>query len=175
MKQLDYSVLREIQKKEMESTTLVHFDEDFYIRASEFLKGKKEAAFSSGSTQAIREYENIKRMINAIKERREEKIILMAIRGEESRSGLAPEEEEMLNGLSDCIRKFRDKIGVILAEEKKAMIQKRNVRRIKFLRNVEPYKGIDNNVYGPFKNGEEIELPADEAEWLLKAKIAESI
>lgn len=46
-------------------------------------------------------------------------------------------------------------------------------RRIRLLQDVTPYKGLDNAVYGPFRKGDECTLPPPEAEWLLKARMAE--
>jgi DNA replication initiation complex subunit (GINS family) len=171
--EISYSVLREIQKKEMGSTKIVALDSDFYTKASEFIEKKRSDAFSSGSTLQIREYENIKKIIHSIKERREEKIVLMAIRGEETHKGLTPEEEELLREFSDSVNRFRKKVTDMFFEEEKPV--RKNLRKVKLLKDVDPYKGLDDNVYGPFKSGEEIELPPSEAEWLLKAKLAESV
>jgi len=44
---------------------------------------------------------------------------------------------------------------------------------VRILKEVPAYKGADNIVYGPFKTGEVPELPASEAEWLVKGKFAE--
>lgn len=175
MKPLTYSLLREIQKKEIESTKLNVLEEDFYYTASEFLRTKKEEALSSRSMLAIREYENIKKIVNTIKERREEKIILMAIRGEGSAAGITPEEAELLSELSTSVFKFRGKVLKLFPSDENEKIPE-NIKkpsRVKLLKDIEPYKGIDNNVYGPFRVGEEVSLPKEEAEWLLKAKIAE--
>ncbi len=169
--EINYSALREIQKKEMDSTKIVVLEKDFYSEASKFLESRKAEAFGSGSSLPIREYENIKKIIHSIKERREEKIVLMAIRGEETHKGLTPEESELLKELSGSVRKFREKVTGSFPEKP----VKKNIRKVKLLKDVDPYKGLDNNVYGPYKSGEEIELPPTEAEWLLKAKLAESI
>ncbi len=171
--EINYSVLREIQKKEMESTKIVTLDGDFYVKASEFLEKKKNDALSSGSILPIREYENIKKIIHSIKERREEKIVLMAIRGEGTNKGLTPEEGDLLAELSASVGRFRKRVTEMFSEEEKTV--KKDIRRVKLLKDVDPYKGLDDNVYGPFRNGEEIELPPAEAEWLLKAKLAENV
>ncbi|NYZ77453.1 DNA replication complex GINS family protein [Candidatus Micrarchaeota archaeon] len=177
MKPLNYSILREIQKKETDSTRLSSLEEDFYDAASDFLRQKREEAFSNGSMPAIREYENIKKIISTIKERREEKIVLMAIRGEGTPGGLTPDEVELLKELSDSVKRFRGKMSELFSSEEngKAFAPRKKSRRVKLLKDVEPYKGLDNGVYGPFKSGEEVELPPEEAEWLLKAKMAETI
>jgi len=170
MKPLDYSLLREIQKNELESTRLTPLDADFYENASGFLSTKKSEAFASGSALSIKEYENIKKILTTIKERREEKIILMAIRGEGTSGGLTPEEKKLLKELSDSVKKFRESVS---DSEEKTLAVPEKKKKVKLLKDVEPYKGLDNSVYGPFKSGDEVELPSAEAEWLLKAKMAE--
>jgi len=173
MKSLSYSLLREIQKKELDSTRITPLDEGFYQEASDFLKKKKGEAFSSGSSLSIKEYENIKKIIDTIKERREEKIVLMAIRGDGNTSGLTPEEKGLLKELSGAVEKFRGKVLELLAEEETTLPEKKS--KVKLLKDIEPYKGLDSNVYGPFRSGDEIELPSEEAEWLLKARMAEKV
>jgi len=172
MKPLDYSLLRDIQKNELESTKLTSLEENFYANASEFLSVRKKEAFASGSTLSIREYENIKKILTTIKERREEKIILMAIRGEGNSGRLTPEEKKLLKELSDAVKKFRESIADSSASEESTLPVPEK-KKVKLLKDVEPYKGLDNNVYGPYKSGDEVELPPAEAEWLLKAKMAE--
>lgn len=171
MKPLDYSLLRDIQKNELESTKPTPLEENFYANASDFLSTRKKEAFASGSTLSIREYENIKKILTTIKERREEKIILMAIRGDGNSGRLTPEEKKLLKELSDAVRKFRESIADSASEESTLPVPEK--KKVKLLKDIEPYKGLDNNVYGPYKSGDEIELPPAEAEWLLKAKMAE--
>ena len=174
MKTLDYALLREIQKKETGSTKIVSLEEGFYTNASEFLKKRKEEAFASGSTLSIREYENIKKIIDTIKERREEKIVLMSIRGDATQSGLTPEERELLGEFSGAVKKFREKVSELLSSgENRTSAPER--KKVKLLKDIEPYKGIDSRIYGPFKKDDKTELPAGEAEWLLKAKMAEIV
>jgi len=166
---LNYSNLREIQKKEMESAAITPLEDDFYEKVSELLKKKKESAVKSQSILEIREYENMKKIIISIQSKREEKMVLMALRGETEGKGLTSEEKKMVDELSKTIQKYRGSMD-ISTEEEKEDVKKKTVRIIK---HIEQYKGIDNDLYGPFKEGEEVLLPAGEAEWLLKAKMAE--
>jgi DNA replication initiation complex subunit (GINS family) len=171
---LDYSVLRDIQKKEMESSAIVHLPEDFYQTVSELLAKKKEEAFSSQSLLAIKEYENIKKIIRSIAAKREEKIALMTVRGENGAEGLTTEEREMFKGLSSIIMDSREKVKNVWSKEESSSSNSLE-RRIKILKDVAQYRGIDNSLYGPFKEGEEQTLPSQEAEWLLKAGMAEAL
>ena len=168
---LNYSDLRDIQKREMESSALVALSEDFYQSICRLLADKKSAVQSSKSILAIKEYENIKKILLSIQAKREEKIVLMAVRGETAGGGLTSEEREMLKELSSIVNRSRAAIkGVWDSED---AVPAHDERRIKMLQDVAQYKGLDNAVYGPFRKGEEQMLPNVEAEWLLKSRMAE--
>ncbi|MFH1520372.1 MAG: hypothetical protein ABID61_01880 [Candidatus Micrarchaeota archaeon] len=167
---LNYSELREIQKREMDSSAVVKLSGDFYHSVSQLLAKKNTEAVSSKSLLAIKEYENIKKIVIAIIAKREEKIVLMSVRGEKEVIGLTLEEKEMLKELSSIIKKSREQKHTIwTAEDPDAG----NSRRIKVLKDISQYRGLDNSIYGPFKQGDEQLIPKAEAEWLLKAGMAE--
>jgi len=165
---LTYAVLRDIQKREMESSAIVQLQDGFYGEVSSFLAVKKEEASSGDSMLSLREYENVKKIVRDIQTKREEKIVLMAIRGDTVGAGLTSEEVKMLKELVSIIDKSRGKLVGIWDNNKK-IAQK----RVKLLQDVEQYKGLDNKVYGPFKQGEEQMLPGSEADWLAKSGMAE--
>jgi DNA replication initiation complex subunit (GINS family) len=167
---LNYAELRNIQKKEMESSAIVVLPEDFYQSVSQLLSSKSEEAHSSKSLLSIKEYENIKKIIIAIQMKREEKIVLMAVRGDKEGSGLTAEEKEMLKELSSIIKKSRETVKNVWGKEDSVP---ESSRRIRIVKDVAQYRGLDNSVYGPFRQGEETSLPRPEVEWLLKAGMAE--
>lgn len=167
---LNYSELRDIQRREMESSAIVSLSEDFYRSVSSLLSSKGAEAAASKSLLAIKEHENIKKIVLAIQTKREEKIVLMAVRGEREGAGLTAEERELLKELSSIIKKSREALKSVWDSED---AQSANSRRIKMLKDVSQYRGLDNSLYGPFRQGEEQMLPRAEAEWLLKAGMAE--
>ncbi len=169
---LNYSELREIQKKEMESSAVVSLPEDFYSTVSELISKRGGEALVSKSLLAIKEVENIRKIVRSIQAKREEKIVLMAVRGEREGAGLTAEERELLKELSSIIKKSRESVKSVWESEDSS---EHNSRRIKILKDVSQYRGLDNSLYGPFKEGEEQSLPKAEAEWLLKAGMAEII
>jgi DNA replication initiation complex subunit (GINS family) len=169
---LNYSELRDIQRKEMESSAIVSLPEDFYRSVSGLLIKKSSEAVSSKSLLTIKEYENIKKIILAIQSKREEKIVLMAVRGEREGVGLTSEERDLLKELSSIIKKSREAVKSVWDSEDALPV---NSRRIKILKDVSQYRGLDNSLYGPFRQGEEQMLPRAEAEWLLKAGMAEIV
>ncbi len=169
----NYSDLRDIQRREMESSAIVGLPEDFYKTVSALLTKKSGEAMSSKSLLVMKEYENIKKIVVSIQAKREEKIVLMAVRGEREGSGLTAEEREMLKELSAIIKRARENVKSAWSSEDAA--EPDDSRRIKIVKDVSQYRGLDNSVYGPFKEGSEQKLPRAEAEWLLKAGMAEVV
>jgi DNA replication initiation complex subunit (GINS family) len=167
---LGYSDLREIQKREMESSALVMLSDDFYSLISQLLAKKGGDAIASKSLLAIKEYENIKKIVIAIQAKREEKIVLMALRGEREGAGLTIEERRMLKDLSEIVGKYREIVKSVWESESSAPPAG---KRIKIMKEVSQYRGLDNSLYGPFRSGEEALVPIAEADWLLKAGMAE--
>jgi hypothetical protein len=169
---LNYSELRDIQKKEMESSAVVSLPDDFYRTVCDLLEKRNSEALSSKSLLAIKEYENIKKIVRSIQAKREEKIVLMAVRGEREGAGLTAEERELLKELSSIIKKSRESLIKVWESEDAPQASS---KRIKILKDVSQYRGLDNSLYGPYKPGEEQMLPKAEAEWLLKAGMAEVV
>jgi len=170
---LSYSSLREIQKREMESATIVKLEEDFYKQVADLLAKKKDEAMSSKSIMQIREFENIRKTIVSIQAKREEKIVLLALRGNNEGNGLTPEEKDFLQRFIGDISEMRNTVKDLWNTEETT--RDSNIRRIRITKDVEKYTGLDKNIYGPFKIGEMQTLPKEEAEWLLQANMAEKI
>jgi len=166
---LSYSTLRDIQKKESDSAEMTKLEPSFYGEVAIFIAQKKKAAMESGSLLSIKEYENIRRIVTAIQARREEKIALMAVRGESDAPGLTKEESELLKELSVSIGKCRESISGIWSGRE----GEQEPKKVRILKDIETYTGLDNNVYGPFRSGDTPMLPRSEAEWLLKSRMAE--
>jgi len=170
---VNYSELRDIQKRELESSAIVLLPDGFYESVSQLLSTKKREALSSQAMLAIKEYENIKKILLGIQAKREEKIVLMAIRGENAGGGLTGQEIEMLRELGATVARSRDAIMKVWGNEDAK--PSAASRRLKLLQDVTQYKGLDNVIYGPFRRGDECALPNTEAEWLLKSRMAEAL
>ena len=168
---ITYAFLREIQKKETESASLTKLPDDFYEGVSSFLKEKKDEALSSQSILIIKEYENIKKVVKTIQLRREEKLILLALRSQSAPDSLPRLETQLLDELSKLVSSYRQTVLDVWSSE----VSQSSLKKIKIVREVERYKGLDNQVYGPFKAGDETLVPLQEAQWLLKSHLAESI
>lgn len=169
---MDYSALRDIQRSEMQSSAIVKLPEDFYRLVSQLLENKQDEALSAKSLIAIREHENIKKIVRSIAAKREEKIVLMAVRGETNGEGLTEEEKELLKGLTSIIMKSRETVKSVWESDAPTPTES---QKVKMLKDVEKYRGLDNTIYGPFKEGDEKLLPKPEADWLRKSGMAETV
>ena len=169
---LNYSELRDIQKREMDSSGIVKLSDDFYQSVAQLLSSKKQEAMGSKSLMAIKEYENIKKILISIQSKREEKIVLMAVRGETNEAGLTSEEKGMLREIKSSVDRSHESIKGVWENDDLAPA---NSKRIRILQDVAQYKGLDNIVYGPYRKGEEHVIPVTEAEWLLKSRMAEPL
>jgi DNA replication initiation complex subunit (GINS family) len=169
---LNYSRLREMQRSEMASSELCTVEEGFYMELKDFLEKKHTEAIGSSNLLVIKEYENLRKISKAIVGKRTEKVVLLALRGRKEAVGLTREETHFLSKISGIIEE-NDAEMAVLFEEGSENGKKDNIKRVKFIKDIDPYKGLDEKVYGPFRTGEIAQLPLDEAQWLLKEKIAE--
>ncbi len=169
---LNYSKLREMQRAEMSSSELCSVEEEFYSELRGFLGEKKDEAMGSQNLLVIKEYENLRKIARAIVNKRNEKLVLLALRGKKETAGMTREEGNFLTHLSRAIDENESELAFIF-EESNGGGRKDNIKRVRLLKNISPYKGLDEKVYGPFKTGDEVDLPPDEAKWLLKEKMAE--
>jgi len=168
---LTYTALREIQKKEMEGAALVPIGETFYTELAQLLKQKREEIKQSNALLALREYENIRKIAQIIQARREEKIVLLALRGELDGNGLSSEEKGLLERIARAVEETRTALHAVWGIEEQGAL----LKKVRIIRDVEKYTGLDSSVYGPFKVGQETVLPSEEAECLLKFHMAEQV
>ncbi|MEW6528356.1 MAG: hypothetical protein AB1391_00560 [Candidatus Micrarchaeota archaeon] len=169
---LTYSELREIQKKEIESFELVKVEKDFYSQLKLFIESKKACALKNQSFDEMREFENAKKIVRSIITKRREKISMLFTLQNQEIEGLANEERLFLAQIRKIASESFEQFDSLFLEPKNEILRR---TRIKIVKTLEAYKGFDNNIYGPYKEGEEIFLPEEEAEWLLKNKMAEHI
>jgi DNA replication initiation complex subunit (GINS family) len=156
----------------MASSELCTVEEGFCLELKDFLEKKREEAVGSSNLLVLREYENLRKIAKAIVGKRTEKVVLLALRGKKEASGLTREEAHFLSKISGAIEE-NDAEMAVLFEEGGENGKKNNIKRVKFIKDIDPYKGLDEKVYGPFRTGEIAQLPLDEAQWLLKEKMAE--
>lgn len=169
---LTYSKLRELQRAEMQNAELSKLEDGFYVELKAFLGAREGEARSTQNLLVMKECENVKRIARAVINKRMEKIVLVSIRGRDEVPGLTGEERDFLSRLRGVVSE-REAAMLGIVEERACEAKTDNIKRIKFVKDISPYKGLNEKVYGPYKSGEEAELPGEEAQWLLKEKMAE--
>ncbi len=169
---LTYSSLRDIQKKESESLEPVRVEKDFYSQLKQFIESRKAAALKSPSFSEMRELENIRKVAKSIIAKRREKLLMLSAISAQDLEGLADEEQLFLKEVRRITGDSFGPLDTIFEDPKEEAVHR---TKVKIVKTIEAYKGFDNNIYGPYREGEEILLPEEEAEWLLKSKMAEHI
>lgn len=181
-----YDVLRlEKYKKELQK-----LDQDFHEKVTKYLSEKnsilqsqenKDSIFASQSiVKTKRQLENVKLILKEIYEKREGKILQMALFN--SRTG---DKLQDIDALLDYEIKFYNEMvslfdsyrGVVLNnlllgfDTKKELV----VKKVKFLQPTSKFIGDDMQVYGPFQEKDIAVLPLKVSEILIKNNRAEII
>ncbi|MCK4319908.1 DNA replication complex GINS family protein [Candidatus Micrarchaeota archaeon] len=166
---LNYAKLRELQRKEASSAEISTLEPNFYEEIKKVLEEKKIKAMVGESLLVIKEYENIKKILVDIEEKRIEKIVFMAMKGKQSSESLSREESTFLAEVYEVIWKNKKRMNSFWTEKKE------NIKRIKILKDITAYKGSDGKIYGPYVGDQLVELPEEEAAILLKDNLAENV
>jgi len=166
---ITYADVQRVYRSEKRSPTLQKIDDKFYSKISELL---------TGIEKEHREY--IRKLVDEIFERRRNKIVINALRSPEKEPGnMIPIERAFYAELTRALAKYKERVlsEKFKGEEEPAEIEKIKTEKIKvrFLRSLPSIIGSDMVHYGPFKEGDEVELPKDNAEILIDQEIVEEI
>ncbi|MDD5178365.1 MAG: hypothetical protein PHT54_03755 [Candidatus Nanoarchaeia archaeon] len=200
---ITYETLYEILRREKFREELQKLNETFFQDIVNYLKDKKSilesqqnkvSIFTSVETSKTkRQIENTVKILNELYERRESKIVRMAMFSSRSEdnvevSALLPEEKELYEQLKTTLDGFRKGILFNLLSEKMPEILKNNHAKdlktpeeakdnilIKFKEAVPKFIGDDTNIYGPFEPEDLANLPKKTAALLIEKNRAERI
>ena len=181
-----YETFRKAQRQEKDNDALQKLPEEFYDACGEWTK-RKEALFETTREPSIlREIENVMAIIKDLMDRRERKVLTLAIH--HVRSGAVPQN------LLPSEREFFDTIVSGLESLKKTNIEKirgasskqqrieptippleTQGTHIKVVANghMERFVGTDGKVYGPAESGDVLDVPADVGQLLLTKELAQ--
>ncbi|MEM2137476.1 MAG: hypothetical protein QW568_00110 [Candidatus Anstonellaceae archaeon] len=190
--ELTYKRLRDLAREERSTPSLSRLPPDFYESVESFLASKHNEIETSHSVLQMREFENAVATVKEICSVRQQKILFEAIRS----GGVHGQTEEMTHEEHSLYDRFcavledeRGRLDTLLSKygkrneaknemakgEETASAEAINIKKVRFVKDVPAYKGPDNQIFGPFKPGQETALPKSEAEWLLAGKLAEAI
>ncbi len=194
---ITYETLFEILRREKSRKDLQKLPDTFFIDVVSYLnekimfvKQKKDELFDAEEREKTeKQIENIKKILKELYERREKKIIDMALNKSRTEhaiidtSALLKEEEQLFNSLLKVLNKNRQDIIMnvlqgnspsVKIEEKevpkedvKEEIPKKDTIKVEIKDFVQKFIGLDLKEYGPFEDGDEVELPAEIAQVLI--------
>jgi len=203
---ITYQTVQDLSRVENNRAELQKLSDSFYIDLIQYLTDKKKILdmpsegdlFSSTEKENTRiQLDNVMRLLDKLYDKRERKIINMAI--DKSRVGgslidtspLLKEEANLFNDLSGVLKRYRLGILESIKEYKKPIIEQQNevsepkkespkvsnteTTLVRFLSAVPKFVGEDLDSIGPFDEEDVANLPKDIAEVLIKKGRAEAI
>ncbi len=200
---ITYEALYEILRAEKYKKELQKLDPNFFKNVINYLaekqsilesQEKKTSIFASVEVQKTRrQIENLKRILQEIYEKRETKILQLAlissrIKGNKKEiSSMLPEEELLYNSIHKTLNAYREgilnniltvnlpKIEVLETKDLKNKEKTPDTKLIRFLHAIPKFVGKDMQVYGPFNEEDIASLPKEVASLLIEKKRAELI
>jgi len=168
---ITFELIRKVHREEMRSTKLTKLPENFYENVLKYLEKKREMAEKLDDRKIAIEVRNVKRLIEEIFNRRERKIVTLAIncaRVEMPVENLTEEEREFFEKIRKVIKDRRDSFLKKLEEGKK-----KTAFLVVFKQDVPEFVGIDMKTYGPFSKGDIAKIPEENANMLIEQGLAE--
>ena len=190
---ITYETIYEKLRKEKYDPEIQQLPESFFSDVIEYLKEKQiiletqksqTSMFSSEIEKTEKQVQNIKKILRELYERRESKIIQLALFA--SRAGtqtdisnLLPEEQEFYKNVVEVLDLCRKGILKNILSLKYPSIDRpkdikaeneEKVKLVRFISSVPKFMGEDLNIYGPFSEEDIAALPPKVASLLIKKK-----
>ena len=193
---ITYESLYDILRKEKYKPELQKISANFFKHTIDYINTKKSildnqktSIFSAELQKTQTQLNNIKRILKEIYERRENKIIQLALFSSrmsdpQDTTNMLPEEKILYALLIENLDKYRKGIllriiegSLPLIEEEKPktikMDKKEETKLVRFLHSIPKFIGDDLNIYGPFEAEDISNLPEKVADVLVDKKRAE--
>jgi len=203
---ITYETLFELLQRERERAELQKLEPTFFYNTIGYIKDKKKIIEATRTDNNLfaqeerkkteRQLENIYKIIKELYERREKKIISMAL--DKSRmkiniidtSSMLKEEKVIFESISSLLDTYRDAILYSVFNEKMPFMeaskqqptdirnpaeQKQTARLVRFLSHIPKFVGTELEEYGPFEEEDIANLPAEIADILIGKGKAEEI
>ena len=204
---ITYETLFELLKRERERTDLQKLDPTFFSDTINYIKDKKkildaksESVFAQEEIKKTeRQLENIYKILKELYERREKKIISLALDRSRTKSNLIDttallkEEKVVFDALTNLLDTYRDAILYSVLNEKMPFMEafeskprlhedfktalelKKPTKLVRFISHVPKFVGSELEEYGPFEEEDIANLPAEIADVLISKSKADEI
>ena len=202
---ITYETLFELLKREKERTDLQKLEAAFFNDTISYIKDKKKILDAKNDSvfapeerkKTERQLDNIYRILKELYERREKKIIQLAL--DKSRtssnlidtSSLLKEEKVFFDSVTNCLDTYREAILMAVLSEKLPFMQpleskptelfksalelKKPTRLVRFMFHVPKFVGPELEEYGPFEEEDIASLPIEIADVLINKGKSEEI
>jgi DNA replication initiation complex subunit (GINS family) len=203
-----YETLFEILKREKDSADLQKLEPAFFDNFVEYLNEKKDllnkddALFSYDEKKKVeKQIDNARRLIKEIYERREKKILGIALIKSRTKShvidtsALMENEKKFLEDVERILNTYRENIIFSILQGKQILQRKaedkvtkeeindvdkpggdiQNTKLVRFLHSVPKFVGTQLEEYGPFVEGDIANLPIEVADILINKGEVEEI
>jgi len=195
---ITYETLYEILRTEKNKPELQTLPKNFLKDLINYIKNKesiiksqetKDSIFSSETEKTKKQFENTKRIIREIYERRERKIIELALLSSRSKelqetSSLLPQEQEHYQQTLKNLNKARENILINILQKRLPKLQEKpktiktenkENKMVRFIKPVPKFLDSDLNIHGPFDKEDIALLPSKIANILTIKQRAEEI
>ncbi len=198
---ITYETLYEILRKEKTTSEIQKLNENFFQNVVNYIKEKSEILESQKKKTSIfasveiiktqKQLDNIKKILKELYERRENKIIQIALfssRTSQKKEDLSllEEENKFYKKLERIFSNYRKDILIrILSKELPKIEEPKDIKienkernktkLVRFLHSLPKFVGEDLNIYGPFEAEDISNLPYKVAKVLMKRRRAQEI
>lgn len=201
---ISYETLFEILRNEKNREDLQKLDDNFLDDISSYVNEKRNSVneqlnlYSDDERmKANKQLVNIRSMLKELYDKRERKIILMALNKSRTNtimnlSVMLPYEKELFDNLVELFTSNRDKFMLKAFEVKERKIKKEVIededdeddeeksedvetKLVRFINSVPKFMGKELEVYGPFEEEDVASLPLEIADLLIKKGRAEEL
>lgn len=186
MTELTFEKIREAQRREKKETPLAVLEADFYPSLAEFMKVTRQDYAQNPDTEKLREMGNAAKLAKDLFDKREQKILLKALRavrgGKGKEENMTSEEKKLFDSLVHSLEQHRNSFEGTLGgrretKEPKTLLNKtaHKVVLVRVLKEIPRFVGSDSTEYGPYKQDSMVKLPEKETGLLLKRNLVEKM
>ncbi|MEK6984117.1 MAG: hypothetical protein AABX33_06085 [Nanoarchaeota archaeon] len=204
---ITYETLFELLQRERERTELQRLEPSFFGDVVCYIQEKKKVFDAKSDSlfahderkKSEKQLENIYKIIKELYERREKKIIMIALDKSRTKSNLIDttallkEEKVVFDAVTSLLDKYRDAVLYSVLNEKMPFMQpieaknpvdgefktafelKKSAKLIRFMHPVPKFVGPELEEYGPYEGEDIANLPAEVADVLISKEKAEEI